>query len=76
MKHLMNIHTGIIDTEENWRADYESMSLCEWFGFETDECMQAAIDDDCAWDANLIVVIRDDMGWTEKKTQNRRVFNQ
>jgi len=30
MIYLMNINTGSVDTEENWRADFDSMSQEEW----------------------------------------------
>ena len=53
-RFFMNPHTGSVDTEENWRADFASMPPEQW-GADTFD------------GAYLIEVVRDEHGgWIEQ----------
>lgn len=32
MQNLMNIHTGSVDTQENWMAEFDSQDLVKTWG--------------------------------------------
>ena len=37
-KHLMHAGSGEVDTLENWRKEFESVSLEDWFGLPAECC--------------------------------------
>jgi len=54
MIYLMNIHTGSVDTEENWLSDYNSMSAEAWGSQDFND------------EGSLVQVVKDGDGdWTE-----------
>ena len=43
-RFFMNPHTGSIDTEENWRSDFASMTSEEWGGETFDDAGLIEVD--------------------------------
>jgi len=69
MKNYMHINTGTVDTAENWLAEYISMPMHEWHGYEDEEDFEANFPHDdkvACWDFCLVEVQKNDKGEWEQ----------
>lgn len=65
MTYLMNIHTGSVDTRENWRIEFSNTPIHEWHGYESEEDFNENFEHDdlvMSWDFCLVDVQQDDNG--------------